>query len=143
MDYSKEDYERDYQSIRLMKLRLNQSQLDSLPEEFRNIPRSYDISYDEYIDYITHAKSIINFRSEKYTIHAFISRYYTFKIENNKPVICEYGVCIDTSSGKEDYQLKRIYEGETHRLNMSNTEVGMYVTFIDLQTGNKIDLSDW
>ena len=133
----------EYNSIRRIKLDGSiRWEISKLPERFRNISTVYDLSYEDYLSYINYAMSVCNFKNRKYTIHDFFSRYYTLKSgvsgPDGKDKICSVGVI---GPGGVDYELHRFCDDEDYRIKLCETDIGLMVYFINLETDEKIDIS--
>jgi len=115
-------------------------ELHKLPEKFRNLPTTYTISYNDFVKYVNIAKSTCDLKpGSMYTMHAYFSRYYTCKLnENGEHIICSVGVTYNNI----DYELNRFSEDENYRLEFHSCSFATFITFIDLETGQKIGIGE-
>lgn len=131
-----EEY-KDYRNLKNDRLFIEE--LHKLPEKFRTLPTKYTISYKDFVKYVDLAKTIYPIPDGKYTIHAYFSRYYTCKLnENGEHIICSVGV----TNNKKDYELNRFDKDENYRIDFDGCSFATFITFTDLITDKKFEIGE-
>lgn len=134
----------DYKEYEILKDNsLYIEELYKLPKKFRNLPIKYTISYLDFVKYVNIAKSTLKLKSDSiHTIHAYFSRYYTCKLdENGEHSICSIGV---TDNNGKDYELNRFSknENDNYRIEFNSCSFALFITFIDLITCEKFEIGE-